>query len=88
MEEKKHSLILSERKKLSLTGISEVESFHDNGVELQTDLGFLQITGTDLHVEKLDLERGEVVISGEVVSLYYPEEQRDRPKGIIRRLFS
>jgi sporulation protein YabP len=88
MEEKKHSLTLTERKKLSLTGILEVESFREDGLELQTDLGFLQITGTDLHVEKLDLERGEVIVSGEVISLYYPEEQREKTKGILRRLFS
>ena len=88
MEEKKHTVRLNERKELALTGIASVISFREEAVELESVLGVCQITGTALHMEKLDLITGEVVLTGNVVSLYYPDPTSEPSKGFFRRLFS
>ena len=88
MEEKRHSVRLTDRKELFFSGILSVVSFREDTVELESALGFCQITGEGLHMEKLDLEAGEVVLTGRIVSLYYPEEADTSKKGLFRRLFS
>ncbi len=88
MEEKKHSVQLNQRSDLFFTGILSVVSFQEDAVELESTMGFCQITGSDLHMEKLDLEKGEVILKGTVKSLYYPEEQKEQTKGLFRKIFS
>jgi sporulation protein YabP len=55
---------------------------------LESTLGFCQITGESLHMEKLDLEAGEVILTGRIISLYYPDDTDGAKKGLFRRLFS
>ena len=88
MEEIKHMVQLRERKILELTGILSVVSFRDRETEFESNMGHLQITGEDLHMEKLDLEQGEVVLSGKINSLYYPDDSAPQSKGsLLRRFF-
>ena len=87
MEEKKHSAVLTDRKELSLTGILSVESFREDSAELESCLGPLLLTGEGMHVEKLDLEKGEVLLTGKVISLYYPEGSGEKKGGLFVRLF-
>ncbi len=76
-----HKLILEERKKLNLTGVTEVIHFDEEVVELNTALGVLCVTGTGLRLKCLSLEDGAVVIQGDLSSLSYEE---GKPR---RRLF-
>ena len=70
------------RKKLTLTGATEVVSFDEELVELNTDLGILVIEGTGLKLKCLTLEDGTVVVEGELSGLRYPEPGRKR--GLFR----
>ena len=88
MEEKRHAVRLIDRKELSFNGVLSVVSFREDTVELESTLGFCQITGEGLHMENLDLEAGEVVLTGRIVSLYYPDDTETNKKGLFRRLFS
>lgn len=66
-------LTLSERKELNMTGVTEVVSFDDTGVILQTSLGTLEIQGQQLQLKNLSLEGGQVSVSGHICALYYEE---------------
>lgn len=81
-----HNLRLEGRNKLSLTGVTDVESFDETAAVLETAMGTLVVRGTGLHVEQLNLEAGELKLSGEVDSLGY--EQRASSQGsFLGRLF-
>ena len=81
-----HDLRLEGRNKLSLTGVTDVESFDETAAVLETALGTLVVRGSGLHVEQLDLEAGALKLSGEVDSLGY--EQRTSARGsFLERLF-
>lgn len=81
-----HNLRLEDRNKLSLTGVTDVESFDETAAVLETAMGTLVIRGSSLHVEQLNLEAGELKLSGEVDSLGY--EQRASSQGsFLGRLF-
>lgn len=84
LQQMPHKLILNERKVLTMTGVSEVVSFDELCVILQTDLGRLIIQGRDLKLKQLSLEGGQVEVDGVISALNY-EEPRERG-GWVRRL--
>ncbi len=81
-----HRLVLSQREKLTLTGVSEVVSFDENTVVLTTCMGTLVIQGEGLQLKTLSVEGGQVAVDGRVSALHY---EQDRPAGgFLRRLFT
>ena len=66
----RHNAILEDRRKLMLTGVTDVESFDEKQVGLYTQLGELTIRGKDLHVSEMSLESGELSVEGEIQPLY------------------
>lgn len=81
-----HKLNLEGRNKLSITGVTDAESFDETVAVLETARGTLIIRGRELHVEQLNLEAGEVRLTGEVDSLSY-EENRQTQGSFLQRLF-
>lgn len=89
-EEKKpvkvpHSLILEDRRVLTATGVSNVDSFDEQTIVAYTDLGQLIIRGTKLQINKLNIETGELTLNGDITSMSYTETQLKG--GFISRLF-
>ena len=80
-----HKLTLNERKKLTVTGVTEVVSFEENAVILKTALGTLVVQGQQLQLQAPSLEGGQVDVEGTVSALIY-EELRSAG-GVLRRLF-
>ncbi len=66
-----HTLMLDNRKLLSLTGVTDVSGFDEQTVSVKCDSCSLVIKGTGLHINKLNLESGDVSIDGEISSLQY-----------------
>ncbi len=95
MEEKKinrynnHSIILENRQKLNVSGVEHVNHFNDEMVVLVTVAGVLTIKGTDLDVSKLNIEDGNISISGTVYSLNYSDKQSigEKGSGFLGRMF-
>lgn len=79
-----HRLTLAERKKLTVTGVTEVISFEDTQVILQTGMGLLSVQGSQLQLKTLSLEGGQVEVEGTVSALIYEET---RQGGWLSRLF-
>ena len=86
MEAAPHNVILENRERLSVSGVSEVLSFDENQVALVTSMGLLTVGGQQLHVEKLSLEMGEIAIAGQVEAVIYEDDQQRR-RGFWSRLF-
>ena len=84
--EKKHSLTLKGREKLTLEGILEVISFDEGAVVLNTALGTLTVEGKDLHVTKLLLDCGELAVEGHISALVYSERLEKAKGGLFKRL--
>jgi len=68
-----HNLILEGRSKLSLSGVTDVDSFDDQEISLQTGQGALLVRGSGLHIEKLSVDAGELTVTGLVTELCYEE---------------
>ena len=92
MEEKlgrKHMLTLIDRERLSITGVTEVFSFDEEVIELETGKGYLDIKGDGLHIIKMNIDDGEVIVEGTVEEMIYHSNQgQGKKKGaIMSKLF-
>lgn len=68
---KAHKLVVNNRKTSMVTGVLDVLSFDLNEILLETEQGMLMVKGTDLHVNRLSVEKGEVDLSGNIDSIAY-----------------
>lgn len=78
-----HRLTLNDRKALTMTGVTEVLSFDENAIALRTELGILQIHGSQLQLKALSQENGSMMVEGKISALVYEEP---RQGGFWRRL--
>ncbi len=83
---KANSIILDNRKKLCITGAEDVSGFNEETVSVITSLGNLIIRGASLHINKLNLDSGEVEVEGIIDSLQYTESKKS--KTLMQRLFN
>ena len=74
-----HNLVLEDRRLLTLSGVSDVGSFDEETVVVFTDLGELTIRGSDLHINRLSVEVGELTVEGKISALIYSQDAA--PKG-------
>ena len=83
-----HSLKLRDRRIRTVTGVQDIKSFDDKEILLFTKAGKLLIKGEQLHVKRLNLEKGEIDLEGRVDNLCYLSKNADnREKPLLRRLF-
>lgn len=91
MEEKKnikpHSISWKNRMQGSITGVTDVLSFDENAVILETEQGMLTIKGKELHIGKLMLDAGEVELDGNVDSIVYSGSSPARKGSLMKRMF-
>lgn len=91
MEEKKgatHSLHLEQRNLGMITGVTEMKSFDEENILMETSQGLLSIRGNGLRVCRLELDKGEAEIEGKVDSLIYTQGKNEKKKGsLLKRLF-
>ncbi len=80
-----HLLTLTDRKRLSLSGVEEVDTFDEETVTLSTVGGALTIRGSGLKINKLSLDGGELLVEGRIDGLEYAGEN-ERRRGFLGRL--
>lgn len=81
-----HTVILEGREKLSVSGVVDVQSFDEEQVLLETVRGMLVVRGQGLHVERLQLEAGELIVQGEIGLMEYDDSVQPR-SSLLGRLF-
>lgn len=87
---KSHKVMLNNRQSGMFTGVLDVISFDISEILLETELGMLHIKGKDLHVNRLNLEKGEVDIEGAVESMSYsqlPAAMKKSEGNLLSKIF-
>lgn len=85
---KTHRIDMNARNSALITGVKEVRSFDEQEIVLETEMEILVIRGHDLHVSRLNIEKGEVDVAGKVDSLIYSEPKGFKKSGesLMKRL--
>ena len=84
-----HSINITNRKNINISGVKKIESFDESEFLLETNMGFLKINGSNLEIIKLDTYQGNVDIKGKIDSFNYIEDTKkvDRQESILSKLF-
>ena len=80
-----HHLQLYARAHADISGVRQVISFDENGVQLITECGELTLEGSDLKVGTLDTQRGVVSVDGRLTGIYYTDDAPRRRLGLFGR---
>ena len=73
-----------------MSGIKDVLSFDEHEISLETEAGMLTITGSDLHVSRLTLEKGELDVEGKLDGFLYSDAAASggqKASSLLGRLF-
>ncbi len=79
------NITLEDRTRLSVTGVEDVDSFDESVVVMYTSGGTLVIRGSDLRLERLSLDAGELSVTGSIDSMQY--EHSAGSGSFLSRLF-
>jgi len=81
-----HNVIIENRKKLTVTGVTDLDSYDEQSVIAFTDIGEMCIRGENLHLNKIDVASGELSLEGDIYSITY-SDSRQMKGGMLSRLF-
>ncbi|HCJ79676.1 hypothetical protein HY02_03955 [Peptococcaceae bacterium SCADC1_2_3] len=92
MEDNKNKLILTDRKSLVLEGVLLVESFDEQKIILETNMGLLVLKGEGLNITHLDLTNAILNAEGFFSEIQFqkdkgPKRKQRPPKDIFSKLF-
>lgn len=68
-----HDLVIENRKKVTMTGIIDVESFDEETIIAQSECGEILIKGRNLKISRLSVESGDMSVEGDVDAVSYSE---------------
>lgn len=84
----RHSLQIDRRENITVAGVMDVISFDEESVIAETEMGIIIIKGANLHVKRINLESGELIVSGEIDGIAYENAGGGaKAKSLIGRLF-
>ena len=81
-----HNIVIENRRKMTVSAVSDVDSFDEGLITMYTDMGQLTIKGENLHINKLSVESGDVEIEGTIYALVYTNTTANKG-GFISKLF-
>lgn len=68
-----HDIIIENRKKVTLTGIKDVENFDDEAIAASSEFGAITLNGHNLKISRLSVESGDMVVEGDINSVVYSD---------------
>lgn len=82
-----HTVVMEDRKRAVLTGVTDVASFNEQEVIMLTEEGDIQLVGEGLHISHLNLEDGKLTVEGKIASIEYGDSSPSKRGGILSRVF-
>lgn len=82
-----HLVSMENRERVSFTGVTDVESFNDEEVVAVTEQGVIVLAGEGLHISRLNLEDGQLVVEGRLDAMEYIDTARGGKKGLFGKVF-
>ena len=78
-------VLLENRSSLTLTGIDNIVSFDETLITLDTKDALLTVDGEGMRVLKMDVEGGEISVTGRINALVYSDKRQGIKRGGLFR---
>lgn len=88
-QETAHRIEVVERKEIKVDGVQHVESFTEEEITVETNMGVIVLVGDGLHITQLDLQAGRLQVDGFISAVRYEEagfRQTRRGRNLLGRL--
>ncbi len=82
---KSGNIILENRRKLTASGVKDVESFLPEKIVLITEDANLTVTGNEMRVKNLSTQNGEILIEGDIDGCVYTKG-RVQKESFLKRV--
>ena len=79
------SVNIENRERISITGILRVDTFDESEVTARLDSSGISVYGQGLHISRLDLDNGILIIDGFISGVEYSDP--DTKSSIFSKLF-
>ena len=79
-----HQILLQNKKSLTMTGVTRVDSTNETGISVMIGEIPLDIVGTEIHISKLDVEKGVIELEGDINTIKYNQKSKG---NFVKRLF-
>lgn len=87
LDDSKHDVVIKSRKRIELSGISDVSSYDDKEIIAQTSKNGITIEGEGLKIERFNSEIGELIVNGLINGIYYFGKDPQKKKKSISNIF-
>ena len=81
-----HHISIDNREKITVTQVADVDAFDEAVLWANLKEGSLEISGEKLHIEKLDLEEGILIVTGQIQALQYTDKKSKAVRPLLARL--
>lgn len=78
-------ITIQDQNAISITGATKVVSSSPNGAIVNTKTSTINISGSEIEVKKLDLDKGEVAFSGMFTNVKF--SQPKEKTSLLKRIF-
>ncbi len=82
-----HKLTMTNREKMFVSGVEDVDSFDDDRITVYTTEGTMTVKGADFRINRLNVEDGELEIQGEIDSIEYSDGHKKEKIGLFGKIF-
>jgi sporulation protein YabP len=70
-----------------IEGVKTIDSFDSNEFLIETIMGYMHIEGKGLMLGKMDNDKEELSIKGEVNKIEYINSKKDKQGGVLKKIF-
>lgn len=86
MEE--NNIVIENREKITISGVTDVLSFDDQIIIVETNLGLLTIKGENLRINKLNIDTSDFSLNGKIAGLSYSDGAFDsKQNSLLGKIF-
>ena len=82
----RHSIVMQDCMSLSISGVTDADSFDEQRIQLYTECGEMAVLGEGLHVNEMNVDSGRLTVEGTVTAIIYGDRARRRKPGFLSRL--
>ena len=80
-----HKILIFDRKRVEIDSVTAVNSFDEDGILLESSLGKISVEGSDLKIENFEKATATILISGNIVSVFYLEKgEKKKGRGVFK----
>lgn len=86
-EEREHKICMTGRARLTASGVEDVDSFDDDKIVAFTSEGVMTVKGSELRINRLTVDDGELEIEGEICEILYEDGHKNDGGGLWSKIF-